>query len=503
MKNRDYTFLYYALISLFVILSIYLMFLVKRYPTSEPIPFFNTILAIFFGLAILNLWKVSGRISEKFDTGILWLMLTQVLWAFGGLMGVCLENKPELKLVSAIISTMNSGCFLMLIPYFDIQFKEKILEKKLFFILWNWLNWIKRNKTRYIQMVVILVFLFCVLERIHYYNQNDPQETDFWLSLVTIVLLGSFLWLVFRVREMSEFLPLIFISLIATLLYHVIAVYLPENSFKDLISLTYRFTLPLVWILLIGSYITDHQIRKIESLNLDLEHKNKGLKEALDGKNKALEKNEIVQEELKLANLELERQRSDMNHAIVGSLNNLMEDIKKDDNAEKDSLVLRLSHIYFLHRLLHVNNNPRISLFTYLEDVCNRIFGMGKYESVFNVGDSIKIDRNTYTSIKNMRDIGSVIFELANNAYKAKQDRQILHIEVYQNSSHLLLKVKDFGKGGIQLLDEIPYKGFGLNNVKNIIERNLDGFIKIEPQEVGTCFIIGFSLSKLNLRTND
>jgi len=562
MKRANKFSRYYKLLTvLFIVLLLLDFWLINHKYGNDKLTHYKIILAIVFGQLILNQWKISSRLLNKeFDYGVLFLLLSQVIWALNGFINIglekdifCpwLEEEKNSDTIRAIFSGLNSICFLMVIPFLDIKKNEKNVNSKLLNILWRCLYFIKEKKKKFLYFICILIICLIIWEL---NSPNIAAEIDFVFSLVTIIVLGAFLYLVFIVREMKEYLPLIFFSLITTLFYHYLSlnseIWKKDNEYLlNIVNLTYRFALPLAWVLLLKTQLTYGQLGKLLLLNKELkvevrekeealasnkkiqnelEIANKELKvevtekegalasnrkirnelEIANGelkvevieKEKALASNKEIRNELEIANGELIRQRVDMNHAIFNSLNNLIEDIEKDKDGKKDNILSRLNHIYSLHHLLHVKDVSRISLFNYLKNICTYIFRVGKYENNFNTRESIKIDKNISTSIKNMRDIGAIIYELTTNAYKASKDKQVLNVEFYQNGGYLFLEVRDEGKGGLKSVAEIPNKGFGLDNIESVIEHNLDGFISLEPKKIGTCFKVGLSLKKLNFK---
>lgn len=103
-------------------------------------------------------------------------------------------------------------------------------------------------------------------------------------------------------------------------------------------------------------------------------------------------------------------------------------------------------------------------------------------------------------------EYSQVILNILSNAKDILLERKIqnpfIHVQIKTGESYAVVKIEDNG-GGIkdQLLDKIfePYfttrhktqgTGIGLYMSKNIIERNMSGFINVYNKDKGACFII-------------
>lgn len=390
---------------------------------------------------------ISQKEIIKTFSGI-YLSLAMLIWALRGaaffLFQISTASIDSFDLLEPIFSTINSTFFILAMK--DIFFQEVDIPK--------WRKWKVVTLLRKDLFVWMFSFIamICMVSMPYLFKKDMnliKRVPDFIFGTITITYIAATLSHAFKVRGLKSFQVLVYASLSITFLAQLFNLL---GSDWEFLSVKYFYTGSME-ILLFGLLVSYHSY---------------------------------------LSLLREQQQKSDMNHAIRNGLFDLRYDISRGGRQEHDATLLdilyRIKALETLHNHLHSQKNTEIYLSNYLK-VLSINFARARALDETQMEYKINLPTEWHTKYPDIaRKLGRIVVELNTNAYQAmKKNNQVINIKNHfyvERNTLMIIEIEDRGPGfkydkGSLLL------GFGLRNVQDLVEDDLEGTISIEPIKGG------------------
>ena len=492
--------------------------------------FYEGVKSVFSGLsslafillwyqALKEMWKLQDeeQLSRTTDYGLFYLSMAVLCWAYAGCVGLVeistMGNdyhglEKEYEIIYVFLSSANNLFVLLTVATFRFEEKEGV-KKEPYWYRWPWLQRWREKKWIYggFLLVVVSSILLSYLLEEDSVTANWKVLPDFLFSNCTALLLFGYLWYGLPARGLDTLTPFLFFTIILTVFAQSFFFFanfwigLITTSGVQLLLFTYTAALIVIFQALASSW-------KDFEKNIILERRKRLL-------NQKIETLRQLQEDLVAEVTQKARLTRSMNHAIRGSLNNLMRELnviirqqrEKMNEEQLEQLIEvkdRVANIYLLHDYMHEQNTDQVNLKTQFERLVQYFKGSHQYTDSELVA-RFEISKIITTPSK-ARELSTVVLEFFINANKAFVGQgivdRLLHIDVQtiivDRKEFLSMTVKDNGPG----IHKDFRKGYGFRYIEIVVETFSGKFYEpVINESGGTTFKIEIPLNKLEALT--